>query len=297
MSRSSCQSAWQPHRPTDRLTTTQVPVLSSSRRTNGGPVRKSCTSETRDIRPAPIPPPERRGKDRACGPRRVDHHHGSADAGECARDGRGRSARNARLRAVPVVEAQSRHPAARAQSARRAELPAVQSTRTTLRQPEGAPGGDGGAQSGNVPAGAGRRSRPVSHLLFGLSLQDALTPRRRAWISSPSTNPARARHLLEESGYSGTPIVLLQPTDVAISAKLPVVAAQLLRQAGFIVDMQPMNWQSLVVAAGAEDRLAHLHHEFTGRVPGGSDRQLLAQRRLRQGVVWLAVRPGTREAA
>ena len=45
------------------------------------------------------------------------------------------------------------------------------------------------------------------------------------------------------------------------------------------------------VAAGAEDRLAHLHHEFTGRVPGGSARQFLAQRRLRQGVVWLAVRP------
>src|SRR5207248_3960219 len=59
-------------------------------------------------------------------------------------------------------------------------------------------------------------------------------------------NPRRARQLLEESGYSGTPIVLLQPTDVTISARLPVVAAQLLRQAGFTVDMQPMNWQSLV---------------------------------------------------
>jgi peptide/nickel transport system substrate-binding protein len=59
-------------------------------------------------------------------------------------------------------------------------------------------------------------------------------------------NPARARQLLEASGYSGTPIILLQATDLAISHKLPVVAAQLLRQAGFIVDMQPMNWQSLV---------------------------------------------------
>jgi peptide/nickel transport system substrate-binding protein len=59
-------------------------------------------------------------------------------------------------------------------------------------------------------------------------------------------NLARARQLLEESGYSGTAIIVLQPTDIAISTKLPVVAAQHLRQAGFVVDMQPMNWQSLV---------------------------------------------------
>jgi peptide/nickel transport system substrate-binding protein len=64
------------------------------------------------------------------------------------------------------------------------------------------------------------------------------------FIANP--NAAHGRQLLEESGYSGTPIILLQATDIAISAKLPVVAAQLLRQAGFVVDMQPMNWQSLV---------------------------------------------------
>ena len=50
-------------------------------------------------------------------------------------------------------------------------------------------------------------------------------------------NPGRARQLLEESGYSGKAIVLLQPTDAAIVARLPIVAAQLLRQAGFTVDM------------------------------------------------------------
>jgi peptide/nickel transport system substrate-binding protein len=59
-------------------------------------------------------------------------------------------------------------------------------------------------------------------------------------------DPGRARQLLGESGYSGTPIVLLQATDVTSLAKLPLVAAQLLRQAGFTVDMQPMNWKSLV---------------------------------------------------
>ncbi|PMR75737.1 ABC transporter substrate-binding protein [Billgrantia endophytica] len=55
---------------------------------------------------------------------------------------------------------------------------------------------------------------------------------------------ARAR--LEEAGYDGTPIVLMQPTDVASLVNQPVVAAQALRNAGFEVDMQAMDWQTLV---------------------------------------------------
>jgi peptide/nickel transport system substrate-binding protein len=56
----------------------------------------------------------------------------------------------------------------------------------------------------------------------------------------------RAQHLLKESGYDGTPVVVMQATDLAVIAKLPVVATQLLRQAGFKVDMQSMDWQTLV---------------------------------------------------
>jgi peptide/nickel transport system substrate-binding protein len=59
-------------------------------------------------------------------------------------------------------------------------------------------------------------------------------------------NPGRARQLLAASSYSGTPIILLQPTDVTSLGKLPLLAAQFLRQVGFTVDMQPMNWKSLV---------------------------------------------------
>ncbi len=59
-------------------------------------------------------------------------------------------------------------------------------------------------------------------------------------------NPAAAKKLLQEAGYKGQPVVLLRPTDLAIVAKLPLVAKQQLEQAGFKVDLQTMDWQSLV---------------------------------------------------
>ncbi len=55
-----------------------------------------------------------------------------------------------------------------------------------------------------------------------------------------------AKKLLAESGYDGTPVVILQPTDVRVIASQPIVAAQALRAAGFTVDLQPMDWQSVV---------------------------------------------------
>ncbi|WP_207481565.1 ABC transporter substrate-binding protein [Arenibaculum pallidiluteum] len=59
-------------------------------------------------------------------------------------------------------------------------------------------------------------------------------------------DPKEAQRLLKEAGYDGTPIVLMQPTDVTSVSPQPVVAAQLLRKAGFNVDLQPMDWQTLV---------------------------------------------------
>ena len=63
----------------------------------------------------------------------------------------------------------------------------------------------------------------------------------------------RAQQLLKESGYNGQPIVIMQPTDLAVIAKLPVVATQLLRMAGFKVDMQAMDWQTLVARRAKKD--------------------------------------------
>ncbi len=71
------------------------------------------------------------------------------------------------------------------------------------------------------------------------------------FIAKPDIN--RARQLLKESGYDGRPIVVMQPTDLVVIAKLPVVATQLLRQAGFKVDMQSMDWQTLVSRRAKKD--------------------------------------------
>jgi peptide/nickel transport system substrate-binding protein len=60
------------------------------------------------------------------------------------------------------------------------------------------------------------------------------------------SNMKKAQELLKASGYDGTPITILKPTDLASIQKLPDVAAQLMRQAGFKVDLQAMDWQTLV---------------------------------------------------
>ena len=66
-------------------------------------------------------------------------------------------------------------------------------------------------------------------------------------------NMRKAQEMLKASGYDGTPIVLLKPTDLASIQKLPDVAAQLLRQAGFKVDLMAMDWQSLVARRAKKD--------------------------------------------
>ncbi|HEY0328592.1 MAG TPA: ABC transporter substrate-binding protein, partial [Rhodopseudomonas sp.] len=55
---------------------------------------------------------------------------------------------------------------------------------------------------------------------------------------------AEAKKLLAEAGYDGTPVVILAPTDVVSLKPQPIVAAQLLRQAGFQVTVQSMDWQT-----------------------------------------------------
>ncbi len=66
----------------------------------------------------------------------------------------------------------------------------------------------------------------------------------------------KAKALLEEAGYDGTPIVIMHPTDVGTLRTQPVVVAQAMRDAGFVVDLQAMDWQTLVGKRASQASIA-----------------------------------------
>ncbi|PWU20874.1 MAG: ABC transporter substrate-binding protein [Candidatus Rokuibacteriota bacterium] len=67
------------------------------------------------------------------------------------------------------------------------------------------------------------------------------------------SNFEKSRALLKEAGYDGTPIVLMQSTDVSVLTNLAPVAKDLLEKGGFKVDMQSMDWQTLVTRRAKKD--------------------------------------------
>jgi peptide/nickel transport system substrate-binding protein len=68
-----------------------------------------------------------------------------------------------------------------------------------------------------------------------------------------AADPKKAQQMLKEAGYTGQPIVLMRPTDLAGIAKLPLVAKQQLEAAGFKVDMQQMDWSTLLARRAKKD--------------------------------------------
>lgn len=67
---------------------------------------------------------------------------------------------------------------------------------------------------------------------------------------------AEAKRLLKEAGYDGKPVTMLFPTDHSTHNKYPPVMAALLRQAGFAVDLQSMDWQTLVARRARTEPVA-----------------------------------------
>jgi peptide/nickel transport system substrate-binding protein len=67
------------------------------------------------------------------------------------------------------------------------------------------------------------------------------------------SNFKKSRELLAEAKYDGTPVVLMHSTDLAVLTNLAPVAKSLLERGGFKVDMQSMDWQSLVARRSKKD--------------------------------------------
>jgi peptide/nickel transport system substrate-binding protein len=63
----------------------------------------------------------------------------------------------------------------------------------------------------------------------------------------------KSKALLKEAGYDGTPIVLMQSTTLPVLTNTAPVTKQLLEQGGFKVDMQSMDWQTLVTRRTKKD--------------------------------------------
>jgi peptide/nickel transport system substrate-binding protein len=75
----------------------------------------------------------------------------------------------------------------------------------------------------------------------------------KGWEGTLNGDTAKARAMLKEAGYDGTPIVLLNQTDLTNHTNLAPVAKPMLEAAGFKVDMQSMDWQTLVARRTKKD--------------------------------------------
>lgn len=88
------------------------------------------------------------------------------------------------------------------------------------------------------------------------------------------SNLDRARQLLKEAKYANTPVVILHPTDNKQVSSQPVVIADALRKAGFVVDLQSMDWQTLVTRRANSKPTAEGGwnvHATTGPLVGTTD--------------------------
>ena len=75
----------------------------------------------------------------------------------------------------------------------------------------------------------------------------------KGWEDKINSTIAKAKALLDEAQYDGTPVVLLQSTDIPSLANLAPVAKSLMEKAGLKVDLQAMDWQTLVSRRAKKD--------------------------------------------
>jgi peptide/nickel transport system substrate-binding protein len=86
----------------------------------------------------------------------------------------------------------------------------------------------------------------------------------------PGAMKERAKQLLAEAGYKGEKIVVMDPTDQQVIHNMTLVTTQSLREAGVNVDLQAMDWSTLVSRRPVKDAPEknpggwHLFHTWGG---------------------------------
>jgi peptide/nickel transport system substrate-binding protein len=63
----------------------------------------------------------------------------------------------------------------------------------------------------------------------------------------------KAKAALTAAGYDGTPVIIMQPTDIPVLSNFSLVTAQKLREAGFTVEVQAMDWSTLTSRRAKRD--------------------------------------------
>jgi len=75
----------------------------------------------------------------------------------------------------------------------------------------------------------------------------------KGWDGVLTGDMNKVKAMLAEAKYDGTPIVFLHQTDTAGHNNLATVAKAQLERAGFKIDLQPMDWQTLVSRRAKKD--------------------------------------------
>jgi peptide/nickel transport system substrate-binding protein len=66
----------------------------------------------------------------------------------------------------------------------------------------------------------------------------------------------KAKAALEAAGYDGTPVVIMQPTDIPLLSAFSLITAEKLRNTGFKVEVQAMDWSTLTSRRAKRDPVA-----------------------------------------
>ena len=90
----------------------------------------------------------------------------------------------------------------------------------------------------------------------------------------PSFDLAEAKRLLKESGYDGTPVVILDAAENAQIHPASLIAQQQLTAAGFKVDVQAMDWATVVSRRTSKEPMAKGGWSMFISGPGGLDMML-----------------------